>query len=509
MKNGDRLLVLAGALILALTSCSPPASAPTATPRPTAPSAEQTASRQSFTLPCCPGAGFHPITGTNRLNLTLAPLVYRGLFAVGHDFRAQNDLCESYTVSEDGLVWTFYLAEAAFSDGSPLTAREVVESWNTARRSERYAGRLAEVERIAAEGETVVVTLLRPNGGLPLLLDIPIVKEGEDPLRPLGTGPYAFVQEEGELVLTARQGAQVPLATIPLRTVEAGDDLVYAFDAQEISLVDADLTGTNALGYSGRLETTDYFTTTLLYVGCNLTSGPCRDQKVRQAAALAMDREGLVEKQLAGHAEASSLMVHPNAPGHDGTLAGQWARDTQRALALLNEAGWTAGEDGALTRRGEPLALRLIVNQDNTFKTAVAEQLAGTLEELGCAVTLEKLSWEDFVRSLERGEFDLYLGETALTAGFDLEPLLGRDGALNYGGFADEETWAGMAQYRAAQGQERVTTLVNLCGRVAELSPVIPLCFKNGSLLTQWGQVTGAAPTQRDVFAGIGNWSVR
>lgn len=341
------------------------------------------------------------------------------------------------------------------------------------------------------------------------MLDIPIVKEGEDPLRPLGTGPYAFTENEEGLILTARQGAQVPLATISLRTVEAGDDLVYAFDAQEISLVDTDLTGTNALGYSGRLETTDYPTTTLLYVGCNLTSGPCRDQRVRQAAALAVDRAGLVEKQLAGHAVATSLMVHPNAPGYDGTLARQWGQDAQRALALLSEAGWTTRQEGTLTRRGEPLKLRVIVNQDNTFKTAIAEQLAGTLEELGCTVTLDKLSWEDFTQALARGEFDLYLGETALTADFDLEPLLGRNGALNYSGFTDEETWAAMAQCRAAQGQERVTTLVNLCGRIAELSPVIPLCFKNGSLLTQWGQVTGAAPTQRDVFAGIENWSVR
>lgn len=509
MKNGDKLLALVLTGALALTSCSAPAPAPTAAPRPTARPVEETADRQSFTLPCCPDAGFHPITGMNRLNLTLAPLIYRGLFTVGRDFQAKNELCESYTISEDGLIWTFHLAGAVFSDGTPLTAREVVSSLDAARESTRYATRLKDVKRVEAKGETAVVTLSRPNGSLPLLLDIPIVKEGEDPLCPLGTGPYAFAENEDGLLLTARQGAQVPLPLIYLRTVEAGDDLVYAFDAQEISLVDEDLTGTNALGYSGRLETTDYPTTTLLYIGCNLSSGPCRDQKVRQAVALGVDREELVEKQLAGHAVASALPVHPNLPGYDDALARQWGRDRERALSLLNEAGWTGDQEGALVRRGEPLTLRLLVNQDNTFKTAAAENLAEALRGLGCSVTLDKLSWEDFTRALERGEFDLYLGETALTADFDLELLLGWNGVLNYGKFADEETWAVMARYRESRGEDRETTLVNLCGRVAELSPIIPLCFKNGSLLTQWGQVSGAAPTQRDVFAGIENWSVR
>lgn len=506
----ERILLVVLAAALGLTSCSGPDPISEETVRPfQAPALAEVEERRSFTLACYPGAGFHPISGGNRLNLTLAPLIYQGLFKVSQDFRAEKDLCESYTVSGDGLMWTFRLTEAIFSDGAPLTAREVVNSLNIARRSQRYSGRFADVERIAAEGETVVVTLFEPNGGLPLLLDIPIIKEGEDPQRPVGTGPYVITEGEGELTLTARQGAQVPLSTIALRTVEAGDDLVYAFDSQEISLVDADLIGTNALGYSGRLETTDYPTTTLLYIGCNLSSGACREQRTRQALALSVDRDGIAERVLAGHAAATSLPVHPQAPGFDAGLDKSWKQDPERAGVLLGEAGWIPGEDGVLKRGREELSLRLIVNQDNTFKTAVAETVADALKETGCRIVLDKLSWEEFTAALEKREFDLYLGETALTADFDLRSLLGGKGGLNYSGFADPESWELMAQYRGSRGEERETTLVNLCGRVAEMAPIIPLCFKNGSLLTQWGQVSGAEPTQRDVFAGFENWKLQ
>ena len=176
------------AALLSLPSCR--RAEPEETPEPThALVLTEEEEQRGFVLPCYPAGGFHPITGTNRLNLTLAPLMYRGLFALDQTFTPQNDLCESYTVSDDGLVWTFHLKVTTFSDSTPLTAGEAAASLELARHSSRFSGRLSAVSRIAAEGTTVVVTLSKPNGALPALLDIPIVKETGDPLRPLGTGP--------------------------------------------------------------------------------------------------------------------------------------------------------------------------------------------------------------------------------------------------------------------------------------------------------------------------------
>ena len=291
MNGKRRISVGVLCLALLLVGCGPKEvePTPTSTPEPTpSPTAEPRA--EEFVLPYSHAGGFHPITGSNRINLTLAPLLYEGLFEVDNTFTAQLELCSGYSVSEDGLTWTFRLREAAFSDGSPLTGAEAAASLNTARQSQRFQARLKDVTRVTAGEGEVTVTLSRPNGDLPSLLDVPIVKETEEPQRPLGTGAY-FLEEGGEgLVLRARE-AQAPLETISLRPIAAEDDLVYAFDAREISLVNVDLTGTNALGYSGRYETTDYSTTTLLYVGYNLHSEACREEAVRRALSLALDRQ--------------------------------------------------------------------------------------------------------------------------------------------------------------------------------------------------------------------------
>lgn len=496
-------LALAGTVVLSGCSVSPATtSTPTATPVAT-PSV--TAEKQTFALPCYPAGGFHPITGTNRLNLTLAPLMYRGLFSLDGQFQPVEELCRDYAVSEDGLVWKFQLSAASFSDGSPLTAKEAVDSLNAARRSGRYRERLSNILRVAQEESTVVITLAKPNGALPALLDVPIVKETEDPLRPLGTGIYYLNDEEGDLALRARTGAVTPLETIPLRAVAASDDLIYAFDAGEIALVDTDLTSTNALGYSGRFETTDYATTTLLYIGCNTRTGVCKDPLVRQAVERLADREEMVKRLLAGHGVAAALPVHPEAAEYDAEIAQSHSYDREAAFALLENAGWRL-EEGVLKQGRNQLELKLVVNQDNTAKVKMAQTLQGELEALGAVVILEKLPWDDFTAALKQGNFDLYLAETVLTADFDPEVLL--TGALNYGGFADEETSRLLAEYQAAGGEERKEAATRLWERLAQTTPVVPICFKNGSLLTRWGQVSGAKPTQRNVFAGLENWKI-
>lgn len=499
-----KILVFSLVGALALGGCEappPPPSAPEVTPIPTPAAPAKT----GFALPCYPAVGFHPITGTNRLNLTLSPLLYRGLFYLNEGFEPVGELCREYAVSEDGLVWTFRLSTAFFSDGSPLTAKEAAESLNAARKSERYRERLAGIAKVSEEEGAITVTLSKANGALPALLDVPIVKETDDPGRPLGTGSYYLREMDDQLILQARAGAATPLETIALRPVAASDDLIYAFDAGEVALVDTDLTSTNALGYSGRFETTDYATTALVYVGCNTRTGACKEPMARQAVARAANREEMSRRLLAGHGVAAALPIHPAAAEYDGESAAELYYNKEEAAELLAEAGWSLSGD-VLVRGRERLTLKLLVNQDNAAKMKMAEALGEELEDLGCVVDLEKLPWDDFTAALKKGDFDLYLGEVVLTADFDPEILL--KGGLNYGGFADEETDRLLERYQAAAGEERKAAAKELWERFVLTVPVVPLCFKNGSLLTQWGRVSGAAPTQRDVFTGMENWRV-
>lgn len=67
-------------------------------------SSQEEKNTQPFTLAAYPAYSFHPALSTSQANLTLAPLLYESLFTVDSTFTATPQLCQSYTVSEDGLT---------------------------------------------------------------------------------------------------------------------------------------------------------------------------------------------------------------------------------------------------------------------------------------------------------------------------------------------------------------------------------------------------------------------
>ena len=505
-----RLAALGAALCLALTGCTgdpEPEITPTATP---AESSTPTAEQTNFVLACYPEAGFHPITGSNRTNLNLAGLMYEGLFALDQQFEVQQVLCSGYTTSEDALTWTFTLRSGVtFSDGSALTSAEVVSSLESARTSTLYSARFTDIGAITAGEGTVTIVLTRANGSLPALLDIPIVKETGG--IPLGTGPYVLTGTGEERSLTANgswwQGESLPLDTIPLRAIQEADDLIHAFDTKEISLVATDLTATNALGFSGSYDTVDYPTSTMVYVGFNTVSGPCRDAGVRRALLRAFDRDSVSTALYSRHAQPAALPVSPASSLYKESLAEELSYSSQGVADALTGAGWTRTDSGWVSGR-ETLSLELVVSAENQDRVAVAQHLVNGLNDLGINATLTKLDWDSYVSALQKGDFDLYLGEVRLTGDFDLTALITSGGSLNYGGYSDAEAAARLQSYRAATGQARDLSAQRLYERLAEEPPFAVLCFKNWSVLTQWNTVSGLTPTQQNVFYQFAWWKI-
>ena len=499
----QRLLCLLSAALLLLSACGADGSAGSGSQSDTSAPAlsRQEPVTTPFTLAAYPSYSFHPTLAANRANLALAPLLYEPLFQLDASFQAQPVLCQSYTASGDGLTWTFTLRSGiTFSDGTPLTGQTVADALNTARGAEsRYASRLSGVTGVEASGEnTVTITLSRPNGNLPLLLDIPIALGTGD--RPAGTGPYVFSQQGDSLSLTARSGwwqdKSLPCTEIPLRAVSRSDDLIFAFSSGDVSLVDVDLMGTNAMGYSGSYETWDYATTDLIYLGFNTQSGLCRSAGVRTALTRGIDRDAVAQTVYASHAVSTALPVHPASPLYDQTLAGVLSYAPEALVSQLEDLGVLGRE------------LVLLVNRENTAKLSAAQLIAGQLESAGMEITVNALDFEDYTAALAQGDFDLYLGEVVLTADFDLTALLSSGGALNYGRWQDAQGDSLLSAFVQASGEARTAAARALFEYLNQQAPIAPVCFKNGSVLTQWGRLSGLSPVRGNVFAGLENWTI-
>ena len=504
-------LLAAAALLLALAGCGGGEGAPSPPPAPTPSPTAADAAPAAFALPYT-GESLHPVLSTDKTDLALSGLLWEGLFVLTPSFDPQPLLCQSYAASEDGLTWTFTLRSGVtFSDGSPLTAADVAASLQLARGpGSRFQQRLAGITGVEAGEGAVTVTLSAPNGALPALLDVPIFKDGGG--VPLGTGPYILEGAGEDLRLTARQGwwqeKPLPIASISLVPIREADDLLYAFSTGDVSLVSADLTGTGALGFTGDNQVVDCPTTSMIYVGYNCASGPCADAALRRALDRGLDRNTVAVALYSRHAQAAELPVPPVSSLWDAARAEERSYSQQAMDELLAQAGYEKDADGRWARGRQALSLTMVASTSNTFRLSAAEYLASELTKAGIQVELQKLSWEEYLAALTAGDFDLYVGETLLTAAFDLSPLLQPGGTLNYGRYQSAQTSALLSAYQAAFGEARTAAAGALWDALAQEVPFSTLCFKNWSVLTHWGRVSGLTPTQQNLFYGLENWTI-
>ena len=435
-----RLTALALVLTLSLTGCCWEAE-----PEPDdfwgdelPPEEQETSQREpaqisDFTLPYLSGQTFDPVTCIDGVQQTVGALLYEPLFTLDNSFAPQPVLCEHSSCDAQALTWTFALRSAVFSDGTALTANDLLATYRRAAESARYGARFANVASMKAQdAHTLIVTLTRSSGSFPALLDIPIVKAGtENDLVPLGTGPYVYTTAADGAALTANphwQGSSLPLERIALAAVKDNDTALSRFASRSVHFLCLDPTGTGARTVGGAVESTDVPTAAMQYLGFNLSRTPLNDAAVRRAMSGVIDRGTLVSSLLSGHGTAAQLPIAPQDADYPKTY--EYRTTAEEYAAALETAGVTAAR---------PRSLTLLVNKENAFRCAVAESLCAQLTTAALTVTVRELPWGEYAAALEGGDFDLYLGEVRLTADWDAGALLDAGGALNYGGFASEQ----------------------------------------------------------------------
>jgi peptide/nickel transport system substrate-binding protein len=454
----------------------------------------------------------NPITGQNRENMLVAQLMYEGLFQLDVNFNAVNVLCEEYATA-DGANYTFKILEGVkMHDGSELFAEDVVYSIDRARESEKYGGRLALISETASTGDyTLEIKLHYAHYGLPKLLDIPIIKSGSiDDDAPSGTGAFRYVPDEGKLKLfdgyrekIGRQNTEISLRAFSEREINV------SFSQYELDIIEKDPTGDSPLNIYLDHDVRYYNTTGLQYIGFNMNRAILYDRSVRKAIELAVDRDFISGVIMSGRAQAAPLLINSAYYNYDQSWEPEdTGLDYSSALLELGVRD-TDGDgliDYIIDGARVPIALDFLVNTENEFKLSAARYIADKLRAAGFTVNLVELEWNDYLKALEDGEFDIYYAETQLTADFNFSGLLSVEGALNYGKIDDHTYEAYIAQLASAPTPaEEKEAAAKLCDYAERNVPIIPVLYKKSAVYSHRGLFGGLKPTQSSVFFDIKN----
>lgn len=447
--------------------------------------------RQQISMPFYPDRSLNPYECTDYVNKSLLPLLYQGLFATDQDYQSWPILCESYRVSWDMKTYTFTLAQATFSDGTPVTAADVEASLKQAKSGTVYKGRFQQVERISATEEGAVeIQMKTPCENLPLLLDVPIVKATETEAElPLGTGPYV-------LMTGSQPGLQrrkdwwctggVPVTAERVQLVQASNPagLRDAFEFSNLSLVTTDPGSDSYADFHSDYELWECENGIFVYLGFNQNSDVLSQKEIRLGMLRAIDRDKIVSRIYRGFATSAALPASPNFPGYNGALADQYSYDRSKLIQAV-----AANRDVAAAE------LTLLVNSDDGLRLRLAHELAQELTQYGLNVRVSEKAGTEYTQALKKGEFDAYLGQTRLSPNMDLSAFFESKGTLTAGGLEDPALYS-----LSLEALANVGNYYNLHQIIMEKGLICPILFRSYAIFTQRGSFGGLEPARDNLF---------
>lgn len=357
-----------------------------------------------------PEAGFDPVYGWGAGEHVHEPLIQSTLTTTTADMEIGLDLATGYKVSDDGLLWTVTIRDdVRFTDGEPLTASDVAFTYNLCAKESSVSDFTMLKEAVAVDEKTVEFHMNTPFSIWPWTMAVVgiVPEHAYDEnygLSPIGSGRYIMKQwDRGQQVIFEANPdyyGQVPrIRRLTVLFMEEDAALAAAMAGQ------VDVAHTAAT-YSDQ-EIPGYFLLRVPSVdnrGINMPAVPSGerdgitvgndvtcDPAIRRAVNIGIDRQEMIEEVLNGYG-TPAYSVCDGLPWYNPQS--ETAFDPDRAAAILEEAGWIAGEDGIREKDGIPAAFTVMFHPADSVRQALAESFSNQCRRLGIRVTTEGAGWD-------------------------------------------------------------------------------------------------------------------
>ncbi len=444
----------------------------------------------------------NPFQLTTSLNKSLMPLLYDSLFRMDPGFVSSELLASGYRFEELDCIVNLR-PDLRFSDGSAVTAADVVASFNLAKLSPVYQGGLADVLSCEERDGALVFRMARSDGLFTNLLTFPIVKNGTGTQeRPVGSGRYRYSGSENAIALernpyTSRAGSR--FERVELIAMPDTASLTSSLRMGVIDYAYADLTGDAEHSLGSSTKTVPK--ANLVFLGINAAREPFGLSQVRKALYLLTDRQALSQRSFAGKASPAYTPFPPTA---------KWLPDVEfydsasknQVSELLDAAGLSERDGQGMRLYGEkPFSFSLLVNADSQVKVSAAEMLCQQLREAGLSATVDPQPYERYRQRVSGGDFDLYLGEIKLPDNLDLTELLALSGSAASQTAYSQALYDDYLLFRADPEQADQFII-----RFLEQNPFIPLVFRDGAVAFSRSFSSAAVATEGDIFYNMDEW---
>ncbi len=369
------------------------------------------------------------LSQTNDIDADLVSLTFSSLLKTNEKGNLENDLAESYEISEDKLTYTFHIKQdVKWHDGENLTTDDIIYTIKTIQDDNYYSPLIANWKGVRTEKvDDYTMRFILKNVYSPFLNNLTFgilpqhlweqISANEFPLselnfQPVGSGPYKFKNlkkdKNGKIISMTLEknydfyGQKPHIKKITLMFYQNESDAISAFNRKEVEGINylspenlnkiVDLDNKNV----SRLNIPRYYA-----VFFNQTqSKALADKTVRLALAYAVNKDDLVSEILKNEGQKVETPIPSQLLGYNPNTK-IYNFDKEYAKTLLDGAGWIDNNGDGIREKGEEKLEFTLVATNWTYIAATATELQAMWKEIGAEVKIETAEniQDDYIKS--------------------------------------------------------------------------------------------------------------
>ncbi|MBR1969536.1 MAG: ABC transporter substrate-binding protein [Clostridia bacterium] len=448
-------------------------------------------------------------------------LCYEPLFEVDEKIEISGVLAEDCKISDDSFSAVIKLKDSVlWHDGKKFTSGDVCYTIDYLKNNpdSPYAFCVEYIESVTAIDSLMLrLKLSRPYAQIAHSLYFPIIPAHIENIdkKIVGTGPYIYKNyiEASSLELAGNEnwhGGEVKTKKIKCSVVRDNIASATAFNTGIIDAVTKDYFDLSNNVIKSNMRSVRFPSSKFEFMVFNHNSPLLKSSALRVAISLALNRAEIVEDAYGSNAVAANVPIHPESEIASALTSTEY--NLNNALEMFFLEGYSKNEKTGLLQnsRGEKLKFTIKVNEENSQRVKCAELIKQQLLKAGIEVRIVTLSFEEYQKAIESGQFEAYIGGVKSANIYDFEYLLSKNGTLNTFGYDSKYMELSLSAIANAPSVDSLeNALMNFDEVYTREQPICTIAYLSDVLITNDKVMGKLLPRLNSPYANIKNWSVK
>lgn len=459
----------------------------------------------------------NPILSQNKQVQEISRIIYEPLFELDSEYKLQKCLAKDWAKTSATTYLIKIRNDVKWSDGTPFTIDDVLFTIDILKQIPSIYGNNVQyiigVNKV--DEDTVQITIDHEIMSFEYNLIFPIMSktyfDGQDfsttdkNNAPVGTGKYKIIQNDDKIVLNKNDNysrEELTLETITIEKYASLGELYNAFKLGKVDIITTTNTGIEnyigTIGYNKQEVAGREFD----YLALNTQNAILANQEVRNALSHAINRENIVSSIYNNKYKVTDYSLDYGSwlKGENGDNSYNPELSTQ----ILEQNGWTYKYNRWQKTENyytKTLNFKIVVQDSNQSRVAVAEMIKADLANIGISVTIVKASDTQYQYYLQNKSYDAIITGTTVSANPSVETY------INSCNFDNEELNNLMEEVKNITKEDLLKEKYNRIREIFnEQKPYIGLYSSYYAVSSSWTLKGNITANWYNIFIDIDNW---